>query len=170
MSDTEVVVVKKPTKLSELQKPELLAAAKHFGSDEKGNAKELLASLVEDGVTIEDYNLVFHPEPEKPVEQQAAPAPNVLTTDVLDEIYGEGEEEVPVVEELVTAPENADLAPKQKYLIKMTRKNPYFEFKHHKFTQERPYAIMSASDAQEILSTEEGFRQAFPAELEEFYS
>jgi hypothetical protein len=169
MSDT-TTEVKVPKALSELKQPELLAAAAHFGSDEKGNAKELLASLVTDGITIEQYNAVFHPQTEKPVEQQAAPAPGTITNETLDEIYGEEEEEVVAVEAVITAPENADLAPKQKYLIKMTRKNPYFEFKHHKFTQERPYAIMNANDAQEILSTEEGFRQAFPAELEEFYS
>ncbi len=59
--------------------------------------------------------------------------------------------------------------PTDKFLIKMTRENPLFEVRGYRFTQSHPYALVDAGDANYILQNEDGFRQAFPAELEEFY-
>lgn len=165
VTSADVAGKKVPTGWSDLKKPELLAAANAFGTSTEGNAKELVADLVEAGVTWEQYEKAFLVEPdekEEPVVAEppiAPPAPR--PTNVI--------EEAPMTEQLVTKPAHEELAVTNKYLIKMTRDNPYFEHGGHKFTQEHPYAIMTAREAQDILQHEDGFRQAFPDELEEFY-
>jgi hypothetical protein len=57
----------------------------------------------------------------------------------------------------------------QTYLIKMNRPNVSYQTRGHTFTQEHPYAIVSADDADYILSKEDGFSIASPSELKEYY-
>lgn len=125
--------------------------------------KVVAAALLESGVTFEMYLEANPHQREKFAPETVAPAPaeNVVTADTL-------EADAPV--EIVTKEEHPKLATTEKYLIKMVRQNPLFEVRGHKFTQTHPYVLMSAEDAQAILSEEEGFRQAFPQELQEFYS
>lgn len=152
-----------------LKKPELVAAARAFGADEDGTAAEIRASLLENGVTWEMYQAAFAPKQEPEPE----PAPEPQTPNVIKSSDITPAKEVNTVTEtteVVTAEAVPQLQAQKNYLVKMTRENPYFEFGKYKFTQENPYAIMTAEDAQRILSSEEGFRQAFPAELQEFYS
>lgn len=146
-----------PTSFNDLKKEELVTAAQHFGVDDEGNVKTLKASLAADGVTWEMYAKAFG----------LADVSEVLSYEVeeTEGVKGNVEND----SEVVTADPHPKLAVEDKYLIKMTRANPYFEFGKYKFTQEHPYAIMPANDAQAILETEEGFRQAFPAELQEYY-
>lgn len=141
-----------------LNKAQLVAAAEYFGTETEGGVETLRVDLEENGITWKMYTDVFRKDEKKPE--------GVVTS---DDVNVKEEETVPEATEVVTAAPVA-FAPQSSYLIKMTRKNPYFEFKKYKFTQDNPYAIMPAEDAQEILSKEEGFRQAFPAELQEFYS
>lgn len=159
------VAPKSPTSFRDLKKAQLVEAATYFGTDDEGGVETLRAGLVENGVTWDMYVKAFklegHEDLPEPVERTFRQV----------EIEDDPEEEVvKVTEEVVTVEEKPVLAPQDKYLIKMTRKNPYFEFRHYRFTQEKPYAIMKADDAQAILESEKGFRQAFPAELREFYS
>lgn len=158
---------KQPTSFKELDEVQLKAATDYFGVDYGDNVETARAALAEDNVTWEDYLDVFAPKPEveKEVVDRAKKPVNVVKSTDMDP-----KREVEEVTEVITAPANPVLTQQGSYLIKMTRQNPYFEFKKYKFTQENPYAIMPPEDAQEILSTEEGFRQAFPAELQEFYN
>lgn len=145
-----------PKAFKELKKEELVAAANAFGASPEGSKETIIADLAEMGVTWEDYATAFLVEkPEEPVDDLVVSQPE--------------EEPLPEAAHVATADEQIALPVEQKYLVKMIRENPSFEFKGYKFTQDRPYAVMNAQDAQTILSSEDGFRQAFPAELEEFY-
>lgn len=161
---------KKPTSFRDLNKAELVEAARAFGTKDEGNVKELREDLADAGVTWEMYCRQFgieHWENEAP--------PVVETFNRVDEddpnvefIDGEGVNEE-VTQEIITAAPQT-FANEQKYLIKFIGQNPYFEFGRYRFTQDKPYGIMSARDAQSALVNEPSkFRQAFPAELEEFY-
>lgn len=162
ITSLDVAPKKEPTAFKDLNKAQLEAAVDYFGAD-RGSVKEMRASLVENGVEWNLYAEAFlGPKREPDVEGFVLSEP----TDIEDWPDTEGVEEVNEVLTQVPVPQ---LAPQQKYLIKMTRKNPYFEFEDKKFTQERPYAIMDAAQAQRVLESEDGFRQAYPAELEEFY-
>lgn len=134
-------------------------AVEDFAVDIKAtdNKKTVLAALVEDGVEWSQYATLKGlnvPEPEPVVE----PAPEVETADAA----------IPEPEvEIITA---AALPQKvQKYLIRMERDNVRYDTRGYKFTQEHPYALVDADDANYILEKEIGFRMATPRELEEFY-
>ena len=162
----DIAPVKVPKSFNELRKPDLVKAANHFGSDPEGNAEAIKADLLESGVTFEQYLKVFHPT--SPVEEKPEPfkMPEPTNIDAWPDA-DEGVNEVTVM----TVPPTPQLAPAEKYLIRFIGENPYFEFGSYKFTTDKPYGIMSATDAQKALVEEPTkFRQAFPAELEEFYS
>lgn len=153
-----------PDKFSDLNADALKAAAEFYGTDETVDPKVIIADLAESGVTWDLYAKDFlTPVEEVPVVE---PEPAVVTS---DQVTGKEETVSTVVEEVVTV-EPSPVFVSANYLIKMERENPYFEFGTYKFTKENPYNIMPASDAQRILTDETGFRQAFPAELQEYYS
>lgn len=124
--------------------------------EKDANKETLIAALVETGIDWNDY-VTQHPE------------------------AGDGEEETTVVtsekvtgrkKKKSTGPINvAEPVVKNEgqYLVKMVRENLLYETRGYRFTQEHPYALVEPDDAQYILSNEDGFRQAFPSELEEFY-
>jgi hypothetical protein len=141
-----------------LDLPTLHRVADYFGVEMADDIQEQVANFATDNITYGDYCREFKvPLPEDYVDED-------VPVVVEDEEEGE-----PVTQTPVTAERNAALQPQKEYLIKMTRENPYFEVGRYKFTQEHPYAIMDATTAQHVLSNEEGFRQAFPDELKEFY-
>lgn len=144
------VAKKTPKSFRDLNKDELKAAALYFGTEDEGTKDALVADLAENGVTWEQYVEAF-------LDEKTAP---------VDEVVEATGEEEPVK---VEAAKPTALTPQSSYLIKMDRKNPYFEFGTYKFTQDNPYVIMPADAAQAILTQEQGFRQATPAELQEFY-
>src|SRR6476646_3841656 len=164
---TNVIVTaaleKKPKSFKDLKKEQLVAAAEYFGTESEGNVESLRADLADGGITWAMYHNVFI-DPDNPIAEAVTPD-EPAKVDVEDWTDAQEGETVTVT----TAPAVPVLT-QEKYLIKMVRENPYFEFKKYKFTQEKPYALMDAKDAQEILSTERDFRQAFPDELQEFYS
>lgn len=155
----------------ELKTAELRAAAKAFAVDEdevidKSNAAILQAALVEAGVTWEMYQEMFFPNVEPTPEPVVTnPAPGVLVSDSLESrpLVVEPEEVV-----IITKEEHPKLPTTQQYLVKMVRENPYFEISGFKFTKDHPYNLMSAEQA-EVVLREEGFRQALPSEVQEFY-
>lgn len=167
ITSNDVAPVKVPKSFNDLNKTALVAAAEYFGSETEGNAAVIKADLLESGVTFEDYLAAFHPD----VAVKAPEAESVLPEPVDVENWPDAEEGVnEVTETVVTVPPLLELAPQEKYLIKFTGENPYFERGRYKFTTDKPYAIMSAKDAQDALVEEPTkFRQAFPQELQEFY-
>jgi hypothetical protein len=174
MSDTNVVTTtevapkKVPKSFNDLNKAQLVEAALAFGADDSGNAADIKADLASMGVTWKMYAQAFKLEgyeaiPEEP-EEFEMPEP----VDVED--WPDAEEGEELNSPVITAAPTPKLDAAEKYLIKFVGENPYFEFGKYKFTQENPYGIMPASDAQNALVKEpEKFRQAFPAELQEFY-
>lgn len=151
-----------PKKFNDLDVDELYRSAiEDFAlaveESDKGKKKVLVAAFAEGGVSWADY-VAQHPE--------VAPEPeeNVVTTTTVVETKTEPVEPTKIVTAEAIKPQQGE-----QYLIKMTRENPLFETRGHRFTKEHPYALVSAADAQYILAKEDGFRQAFPDELAEFY-
>lgn len=150
---------------------ELHTVADYYGVEKADNPQEQIANFANDGVSYAQYCKDFNvPLPEDYVEEEEALA------EVEDEKEDTVKEEVAPAGP-VTASRTPQFAVQSEYLIKMTRDNPYFEVanlvnrkKVYKFTNEHPYAVMDAKTAQFVLSNEEGFRQAFPDELAEFYA
>ena len=180
----------KPTKFEDLTPTELYrSGVEDFALDidqtDKNKKRILLAAFLEGGVEWNDY-VAQHPEvsPEKavvvepvvvlesPVVMSNAPTHGSVEAEVSVEPvnkWAEDEVVVPVGQNIIVAQPLVQ-QPGQQYLIKMTRANPLFEVRGHRFTKEHPYALLNSKDADYVLTKEEGFRQATPSELEEFYS
>lgn len=152
---------REPNAFHALRKEELLVLADHFGTETEGTSKALVLDLVDHGVTwnMAASVLGFKEEPEEKVVLKS----DIFKPNTIKEGKTEPESDV------VLASEPETLKPSAKYLIKMERENPYFEWRSYKFTAEKPFAIMTSEDAQDILTSEENFRQAYPDELSEYY-
>ena len=127
---------------------ELKQVAEGFGVDldDAKNKAEILAVLLEEGVTFDMYNKFIEAERE--------------------------EAEVPEETEEVVKQKPQDLKKqsKDKVLVKMERHNPSYQTYGHTFTREHPFIAMSEKDAQLIFDNEDGFRMATPKEVQDFYS
>jgi hypothetical protein len=155
----------------DLDRAELYRSAiEDFAVDvpENANKKELIAAFVETGITWKDY-VAQHPEvapkeEEKFVDRETEPVrPGaVVTSAAVKGEVPEKKEEIIVAQPAVQAT--------GKYLIKMTRDNTIYETRGYRFTKEHPYALVEPEDASYILEVEDGFRQALPSELADFYS
>jgi len=157
-----------PTRFEDYKVAELRDIAENeFAVDvpENANEAEVLAAFAESGVTF-DMHVANHPEvfakPEPEPEVKEAPE-NVVTSQAMQEQPVQDEDIKIVVKEEVP------LHSKEQWLIKMTRANPLYEVKGVRFTRANPYALVSPDVAEYLLAREEGFRQATPRELEEFY-
>lgn len=166
-----------PNKFDDLEAEELYrSAVEDFALDVSESEKDvksiLLAAFLEGGVSWDDY-VAQHPEiaPE-PIEEPAREAEvnrgGVLTSETIAPVSHaalsvEGE---PVV---VRVQEEPKYRANEKLLIKMERKNPLFETRGYKFTDTHPYQLMNPQDADWVMRNEDGFRQALPSELQEFY-
>ena len=69
---------------------------------------------------------------------------------------------------VVPAAKTEDNVPK--LLIKMVRANPLYQIGKYRWTQKHPYVAVEEKEAERILMTEDGFRQATPSELQEYYA
>lgn len=130
------------------------------------NKDTVLAALAEQNIGWDLYCKLMGWNATPTVEPAVVP---VITEEepvvVEQETYNIGGEEV-----IIRTAEAPSPSVKEKYLVKMERKNPQFNTRGHKFTQEHPYALVDRDDCDFILEHEKGFRMAFPSELEEFYS
>jgi hypothetical protein len=145
------------TSFEDFERDELFAlAVEEFGVEveKDANKKEILAALAEEMVAFQDY-LDNHPDLPKP---KKAPVVEQTKEEVTEEL----------TEEIITATNPVHNA-NAKYLVVMDRDNPIYEAYGYRFTKENPYALVTAAAAEKILR-EPGFRQAFPSELQEFYS
>lgn len=167
-----------PQRFEDLKPTELYRSAiEDFAIDvakeDKNKKNVLLAAFLESGVTWADY-VVQHPEVAPAVDTVAetlASGGVVTSSDVSSEdVAATLSVEAPVEEEviIVTAKPPVYKA-NEKLLIKMERKNPLYEVRGHRFTTKNPYALVSPEDADYIIRHEEGFRQALPSEVQEFY-
>lgn len=154
--------------------PLYVLATENFGVEvpETATKPQIIAALAENGVTWEmakvyDKNAAAVAVEEEGVEEEVSPqpAPNVITTATLK---GKVEPVVETVEE--SAPVQVSVTPAQEVLLlKMERENPRYEVRGYKFTQKNPFVLVKSSDADFILTHEEGFKQATPKEAKEFY-
>lgn len=132
-----------------LKKPQLVAVATGFGLDvdENNNVAELKAAIAEaDYITWDEAVNILKRE-------------NLWTED----------DEAKAVEAKEEAKAAKEAEPRDT-VIRMYRANRSYEILGHKFTQENPYALMSAADAETITDLDpEGFRYASPKEVAEFY-
>jgi hypothetical protein len=166
VTSTAVAPKKVPKSFNDLKKDELVAAAQAFGTLDEGNAAEIKADLADAGVTWTMYAKAFKLEGFEDVVEEVEEFEMPEPTDVED--WPDALDEP---EQIRTAAPVPKLNQEEKYLIKFQGENPYFEFGKYKFTQDNPYGIMPAADAQRALTQEpEKFRQAFPDELQEYYS
>jgi hypothetical protein len=166
VNENEHTPANSPSSFKALKKPELVAAAAYFGTETDGNVKDILADLEDSGVTWADYAEAF----KIPGWENLKGDPEANLPEPVED-WDEKEEEEEKVTDLTVVPVVPVLDQEKKYLVKFVGKNPYFEHKRFKFTQDRPYAVMTADQAQDVLESEPtNFRQAFPKELQEFYS
>lgn len=162
----------KPTRFEDLDVKELRRSAiEDFAVpvENNDNKRSVIAALAEGGVQWVDYvkqHPEVAPEPEievtTKVEVNREPEPdrgNVVTSD--DVLGGP-------VEPVTAAPVVAD--GNKPWLIKMVRDNVRFDVRGYTFTQQHPYALVKPEDVPFILEREDGFRQAYPTELQEFYA
>lgn len=154
----------KPTGFSDLKPTELYRSAiEDFAlpvdAEDKNKKSVLLAAFVEGGVEWKDY-VAQHPEvapdPEPVVENNVVTSADLKAKPIEEDVVIRVKEEIP-------------LKSNEKYLIKMVRDNPQFNVMGVKFTQEHPYALVRPEIADYLLTKEDGFRQATPSELREFY-
>jgi len=168
----------KPTKFQDLEKEELIRSAIEdfaieLSDDEKKGKKTILAAFAESNIVWDDYvkqHPEVAPEPAPVTVTSNAPSHGKVGEDTVEGFITpvvEEVEDVPVGEIIVAKPQVA--GPHDQYLLKMTRENPVFQTRGYEFTEEHPYCLVSASDAEWILENEDGFRQAYPQELAEFY-
>lgn len=161
-----------PTKFKDLGVKELRrTAVEDFAVpvEKTDNSDAVIAALAEAGVDWDAY-VEMHPEvkpepaaPAEPqfVERETEPSRgNVITSESM---------------QVQTAPEPVTAAPvvasgNQPWLIKMTRENVRYDTRGYSFTQEHPYALVKPEDVEYLLEVEDGFRQAYPSELSEFYA
>lgn len=155
-----------PTSFDDLKPTELYRSAiEDFAlpveEEDKNKKKVLLAAFAEGGVAWSDY-VAQHPEVKPEPE-------NVITS---PSVPGEGQPapkpEAPKPGKIITAAK-PEVNPEDRYLIKMVRDNVRYDTRGYTFTQEHPYALVAAMDADYILEKEEGFQMASPSELREYY-
>lgn len=161
----------KPTKFKDLKPAELYRSAIEdfalpIDEADKDSKQVLLAAFAEGGVEWADY-VKQHPEvaPESAPVVESEPARGGAIT------LGHQSDNLTVDDEpaRVIVQETPVYNPKDKLLIKMIRENPLFEVRGYRFTSAHPYNLVNPVDADYILRHEDGFRQALPSELEEFY-
>jgi hypothetical protein len=127
-----------------LKVAELRKIAEDFGveAEELKNKKDLIAALVEEGVTWSVYE---------------------KTTKALKDEEDISEEVLPKFDPKKSQPEDT-------VLVKMDRHNFRYDILGFSFTKEHPFVAMNKDDAQSIFDKEEGFRLATPKEVQEFYN
>lgn len=145
-------MTKIPTRFNDLSRNELIRTADEdfafdLSEDEKKSKATLLAAFTEAELKFSDYLLANPQEEPEEVEETEF----VIVSNPQEEKAEKVKEE-------------------DKMLVRMDRENPLFEFRRYRFTRQHPYALMERNDAEAIMRSEEGFRQAFPSELDEYYS
>jgi hypothetical protein len=172
-------MAKVPTSFSDLNKDELIRSAVEdfaleLSDDEKKGKNTILAAFAEANLVWDDYvsqHPEVAPEPEPVVVTSNAPKHNAVGEDTVEGLVtvpADVEPEDETTGEIITA-QPVVSAPSDQFLLKMTRENPVFQTRGYEFTEDHPYALVTAKDAMWILENEDGFRQAYPQELEEFY-
>lgn len=165
---------KKPTSFNNLGVAELRrSAAEDFAVplEDGANKAMVLAALEESGVTWADY-VAQHPEvaPDEPEVSPSGKQEHLTVPETTGNSDGPHLRFTADEPGKIVVAEEPTYKAQDKYLIKMVRENLVYESAGLRFTQEHPYALANADQADHILGKEDGFRQATPAELREYYS
>ena len=154
-------------KIDELRRTAEDDFAVTLSDDEKKSKKLIAAALLESGVTFEQY-LVANPHQREVYAPETIPVENEVTEAVpAENVVTSAQVTAPPPVEIVVK-EEVPLSTQQQWLVKMERQNPLFEIAGHRFTKDHPYVLMNAADA-EVVLREDGFRQAYPSEIQEYY-
>ena len=147
---------------TKLTKKELVRTAEEdFGVavDKTRDKAGIIEQLGENGVT---WDLYLEENPEERAKHEQPVPDNVIRHAVSsDEALPDVHYPTRKVPEPV---ENDSLV-----LIKMVRVNPLYEVRGYRFTANNPFVLVREEDADHILLEEDGFRQATPRELKEYY-
>lgn len=142
------------SKFNTLNKDVLLQVAEEFGVgvEEETTKAKIIAALLEDGVTWEMYKESFPDIEDIPDES----APTTVSA-------------AEITTETLTADVPVRAKPEHTVLLKMERMNPMLQIRGYTFRRDHPFVPVAESDAEYILTHEEGFKIAMPSEAEEFY-
>lgn len=121
---------------------DLKEIANSFGVDlqDGANKSEIIATLVEEGVTYDMYDQFANAEKEEP-EVEEKPVAKKKSSKVANTV-----------------------------LVKMDRQNFSYQTYGYTFTAEHPFVAIPEEEAQLIFDNESGFRMATPREVQEYYS
>lgn len=141
----------------ELDDPKLEATMEYFGVDldpekkyTKANKRAgQIEALEDNGIKVEMYNDFMVPREEDEDELDEEPVPEPVAKK-------RGRPSKVTVQDEV--------------LLKMERANPHYEIYGYTFTKSHPFQVVTAEAANYIIQTQEGFRTASPAEVQEYYS
>lgn len=147
-----------------------------FSEEENKDKSKAAAALEQVGASWPQYLKLHAPEE---IQQKFAAEYNALVDP--DNRSGAGvvtSEQInaPAVPQGVVPQEEVKIITKEapvvteKYLVKMTRLNPLYQIGKYSFTKDHPYALVDGKDLQVVLEEHEGFRQAYPDEIEDFYN
>src|SRR6476469_4788713 len=136
-----------PGSFDDLSKKELLRSAEEdfalaLADEEKSSKALVVAAFAEANLTWEDY-VAQHPEV---LPKEDAPENVIKTSDVVVEDVFDIVEPVGPVETTIRVAEAPEVRKDELWLVKMVRKNPLFQVRGHTFTQQNPYALMSANN------------------------
>lgn len=136
--------------------------------------KELLAALAEDEVSKEDYDTFVEAKEagdDKTAEQKAEEAAAEEENPHDEEAPAEESvtDETPADESVVDEADEED-EDTEEMLIRMIRKNGTYETHGLRFTKDHPFKSVPVDVAEDILENEEGFRQARPSEVKDYYN
>jgi hypothetical protein len=125
---------------------------------EKPLTKKVLLAALSEGeqpVTWEDYETIYLVAKEREAAAKATPAPEVAPPEQ-------------VVEVVPTAPVVVDKS--DWILVKMDRQNFRYDIRGYSFTKKHPFQALAPQDAEYVISNVEGFRQALPSEVQDYYN
>lgn len=138
----------------DLKVDELAKVAEFFVVDveaasDKPTKKELIAALNsgDDPVTWEQYTDIY------------------LKAEVPDDLT----EEVPVGKPVKATEPTEEVDTSDYVLVKYDRKNPTYQVVGYSFSKRHPFVAVPPEIAEYLILRQEGFRQALPSEVAEYY-
>lgn len=131
-------------RFEELKLPELKEAASFFGVEGKSR-DDIIANLHVDGVTWSMYKKEFNIDDPDEDEESGVSAKEA------DKAFSSKKRGTQIV-------------------VKMDRENPSYQDNGYRWDKTHPYALMDVDDFEDLVQREQGFRQATPKEVAEYYS
>jgi len=130
-----------------------------LSEEERGSKKLALAAFAEAKLKFKDYLLANPDQAEKFAKKEEIPVVETFTGGEINSV---------VVEQPPIVVAQQPISTGAPWLIRMDRKNPLYEIGKYRWTRDHPYALVAEDDVEAVLNVD-GFRQAKPSEVTEFY-